>query len=578
LIVYVCAPQWLKGNRWKNHPLQFNVWATVSCPQNNYMGVKHLFTKWMWGLVACYMLGLAACQFAVPLATPPTSEPFLVSPTRMVAPNLAPTEVSLQSPTVGATSAPALASVLTASPTPTPVFYEPAGCWQPPDDYTRVNINGHTINTRTYLMLQQAALLYGGEIDVTGGAIIQGSYSKDDLNNLGAHHGGGAVEISVTRPNSDYVLYTEIEPLIRALRTVGFAAWLRDDGEMGSGSEIYIHAIAIGDNDLSPTAQEQLTGPAGYLRGYDGLPVNNGEPGPDRHGGPLICRWMLEAGYSDLRTPTPIPTPDLPWQERLRQVALAYQASFPEDAEQIARSLNFLEGQAESAENICGPLAAAILRDAGLLPTQPGPVQDLKSYWQARPSENGRPWSLFSERDYEVFHFDTPLAEFDFSAWPLQPADFVYTYASNSGFEHMFIVTEVDADGRAYTVTNQYQAWGNRIWGKMLILRYLLYDPHAPGAGIIYNEWSDRRLGQTGNNGFDVLRKCGLEAGTLYAYTVRPGDTLPELAARFGATLESLAQANPGLDLANLQVGQPLTIPIPTYIPGSPGPVQDRLP
>jgi hypothetical protein len=546
------------------------------------MGFKHLFAKWMWGLVACYILGLAACQFVAPFATSPTNEPLLVSPTWMVAPAqtplLVPTEAPLQSPTLEATSVPAMAFGLTASPTPTPVFYEPAGCWQPPDDYTRVNINGYIINTRTYLMLQQTALLYGGQVDVAGGSIFQGSYSKDDLTNLDIHLGGGAVDISVTRPNSNYVLYTEIEPLIRALRTVGFAAWLRDDGEIGPGSEIYIHAIAIGDIDLSLAAQEQLTGPAGYLRGYDGLPVPSGEPGLDQHGGPLICRWMLEAGYSDLRTPTPIPTHGLPWQERLRQVSLAYQAFFPEDAEQIARSLNFLDGQVESAENFCGPLAAAILRDAGLLPTQPGPVQDLKSYWQARPSENGRPWILFSERDYDVFHFDTRLAEFDFSAWPLQPADFVYTYASNHGFEHMFIVTEVDADGRAYTVTNQYQAWGNRIWGKMLILRYLLYDPHVPGAGIIYNEWSDRRLGQTGNNGFDVLRKRGLEAGTLYVYDIRPGDTLPELAVRFGATMESLIRANPGLDLASLQVGQPLTIPIPTYIPGSSETVQDQLP
>jgi hypothetical protein len=287
---------------------------------------------------------------------------------------------------------------------------------------------------------------------------------------------------------------------------------------------------------------------------------------------------MLEAGYADLRTPTPIPTPGQAWQERLRQAALAYQAYFPEDADKIARSLNFLDGQNESASNICGPLSAAILRDAGLLPAQAGPVQELKSYWQARPSENGRPWNLFSERDYEVFRFDTPLAEFDFSAWPLQPGDFLYTYARDRGFEHMFIVTEVDAEGRAYTVTNQYQAWGNQLWGKILILRYLLYDPHTPGAGIIYNEWSDRRLGLTGGNGFEVLRKRGLEAGSLYAYTVRPGDTLPDLAARFGAMPESLVQANPGLDLANLQVGQPLTIPIPPFPLGSPEPLQGKLP
>ena len=546
------------------------------------MGFRHRSVHWILGLAVCFMLNLAACQGTTPRVTAPTGEPFLASPTWTATPTQVQTSTStaalLQSPQLEVTSVPTQTIVLTANSTPTPVFYEPAGCWQPPDDYTRVSINDYTLNARTYAMLQQAALLYDGEIDVAGGAIIQGSYTTNDLDSLGAHLGGGAVDISVIRPNSQYVPYTEIEPLIRALRTVGFAAWLRDDDEIGSGSGTHIHAIALGDNELSPAAQEQLTGPAGYLRGNDGLPVDSGEPGLDRHGGPLICRWMLDAGYTDLRAPMPISTPGIPWQERLRQAAMAYQASYPEDAEKIARSLNFLDGQTESATNICGPLAAAILRDAGLLPTQPGPVQDLKSYWQASPPGNGRPWSLFSERDYEVFHFDTPLAEFDFTAWPLQPADFLYTYAKDSGFEHMFIVTEVDAEGRAYTVTNQPQAWGNPLWGSMLIPRYLLYDPHLPGAGIIYNEWSDRHLGQTGNNGFDVLRKRGLAAGTLYEYTVRPGDTLPELGARFGASLESLVQSNPGLDLANLQVGQPLTIPIPLYPAVNPEPGINRLP
>jgi hypothetical protein len=537
------------------------------------------FSKLMLGLAVFFMLGLAAYQRAARLSSAPTGESFLVSATWPATPTQPPshTPTPLQTPPLEATSAPTLAFVLPASSTPTPVFYEPAGCWRPPDDYTRVQINDHTINTRTYAMLQRAAMLYSGEIDVAGRSIIQGSYRNNSVDSLGAHLGGGAVDISVTRLNSHYILYNDIEPLIRALRTVGFAAWLREAGEVDSGLEIHIHAVAIGDTDLSSAAQEQITGPAGYLLGNNGLPVTSGDPGPDRHGGPLICHWMLEAGYTDMRTPTPIPTHGTPWQERLRQAASAYQASYPEEAEQIARRLNFLDGRRESAENICGPLAAAILRDAGLLPAQAGPVQDLKSYWQARPSQNGRPWNLFPERDYQIFRFDTPLAEFDFTAWPLQPADFVYTYAKDHGFEHMFIVTEVDAEGPAYTVTNQYQSWGHQIWGNTLILRYLLYDPHSPGEGIIYNEWSNPRLGMTGQKGFEVLRKRGLEAGSLYQYTIRPGDTLPELAARFGAIPESLVQANPGMDLANLQVGQLLTIPIPLYHPGPPEPEQDGL-
>jgi len=80
-------------------------------------------------------------------------------------------------------------------------------------------------------MLQRAAMLYGGEIDVVGRSIIQGSYSNNSADNLGTHLGGGAVDISVMRTNTQYILYSDIDPLIRALRTVGFAAWLREDGE-----------------------------------------------------------------------------------------------------------------------------------------------------------------------------------------------------------------------------------------------------------------------------------------------------------------------------------------------------------
>jgi hypothetical protein len=533
------------------------------------MGVGHRFDKRMWSLVGWFILGMAACQLSPPPSSTAPGKLILVSQTSATTHTQDPpsitTESSHQSLALESTSITTQAPIMAARSTTTTVFYEPAGCWQPPDDYTRVSINNHTLNTRTYAMLQQAALLYDGEIDVAGKAIIKGSYTNNHSDSLGTHLGGGAVDIAVTGPYSSNVLYTEIEPIIQALRAVGFAAWLREDDEMEPGLGIHIHAIAIGDIELSPAAQEQLIGRAGYLRGKDGLPITSGDPGLDLHGNPLICRWMLAAGYTDLRAPTFRSTPGVPWQERLRLAAQAYQAYFPEDAEEIARKLNFLDGRGESAKNMCGPLAAAILRDAGLLPSQTGPVQELISYWQARPSVNGRPWNLFPERDYEVFRFETPLAEFDFNAWPLQPADFVYTYAKDSGFEHMFIVTELDAGGRAYTVTNQYQSWGNKIWGDMLILRYLLYNPQVPGEGIIYNEWSDPHLGRTGYYGFEVMRKRGLEAGSLYAYTVRPGDTLPDLAVRFGTTPESIAQANPSLDLANLQVDQQITIPIPPY-------------
>ena len=88
---------------------------------------------------------------------------------------------------------------------------------------------------------------------------------------------------------------------MHALRAAGFAAWLRDYGELSPDSPYHIHAIAIGDQELSQAAQDQLTGPFGYFRGYTGVPVQNGVPAPDRHGGPVLCQWMLDAGYQDLR-------------------------------------------------------------------------------------------------------------------------------------------------------------------------------------------------------------------------------------------------------------------------------------
>jgi hypothetical protein len=183
--------------------------------------------------------------------------------------------------------------------TPTP---EPFGCLKPPDDYTRVAVNGWTINQRTLAMLAHAQQLYGGEIELTGHAITQGSYHDNGAASFGTHLGGGAIDLSVLRRGTYTVLWDDIPLILRALRAAGFAAWLREYGEVYPGSPIHIHAIAIGDVELSSAAQEQLTGVAGYFRGFSGLPVGAGSsPTPDRYDGPILCQWMIDLGYQDLR-------------------------------------------------------------------------------------------------------------------------------------------------------------------------------------------------------------------------------------------------------------------------------------
>ena len=202
-------------------------------------------------------------------------------------------------PTLTATQTPTLAPSPTQTATPT---LEPAGCQKPPEDYTRIEINGQTINQRTLAMLTHAQELYGGELEITGNAITQGSYTDSLAASFGTHAGGGAVDLSVLREGTYTVLWDDLEPLIRALRAAGFAAWVRDYGELYADSPIHIHAIAIGDQELSPAAEEQLTGEAGYFRGSSGLPVAMyGAPTPDRYGGPIVCQWMIDLGYRDLR-------------------------------------------------------------------------------------------------------------------------------------------------------------------------------------------------------------------------------------------------------------------------------------
>jgi hypothetical protein len=200
-------------------------------------------------------------------------------------------------PTLTATAVPSPTATMLPSSTP-----EPLGCQKPPDDYARAEVNGWTLNQRTLTMLAHAQELYGGEIELTGYAITQGSYHDNGSASFGTHLGGGAVDLSVMRRGTYTVLWDDVVPLIRALRAAGFAAWLRDYGELYADSPVHIHAIAIGDQELSSAAEQQLSGPAGYFRRYSGLPVTEGSaPTPDRYGGPILCQWMIELGYQDLR-------------------------------------------------------------------------------------------------------------------------------------------------------------------------------------------------------------------------------------------------------------------------------------
>lgn len=514
------------------------------------------------GVVTFFFLAACSTTTSLPTATasaPPSAVEITTTlpPSAPPRPTASPSQTPPPSPTASLTPiAPPLALNV--------ADFEPAGCRAPVEDYTQVPVNGWTLNQRTLSMLHYAAELYGGPIDIANAAITQGSYSDNGPASFGTHLGGGAVDISVVEKGSvRRVLYTELEALIRALRVAGFAAWVRDYNELSTGSPIHIHAIAIGDKELSEAAQAQLTGTFGYFYGYSGVPQDSGVPVPDRHSGPIVCAWMKALGYAaptTLAAPTALTPPPPLWQTRLRAAAERYIVTTMTDTQHIAREIDFRPGPNEDASNMCGPLAGAILRDAGLLPPGIGPWNQMKNFWLADPEGDGRPWTFFDRREYELFHFDTATNQFDFSAWPLLPSDFVYTYQGKDGYEHMFIVTEVDAQGRAFSVTNNKRDETTYVAEKVI-----LYDPANAAVGVFKNEWaSSPKIGRTGMKGFDVMRRKGvsLPRGTLYPYVVRPGDTLPLLAIRFQTTLDAILSVNALSDPAHLDVGQMVQIPV----------------
>lgn len=133
----------------------------------------------------------------------------------------------------------------------------------------RTTFSGRTVNQRTRDMLAEARAILGYDLVVT-----QGSYNPGGVGaSAGTHDGGGAVDISVSSLST-----TQRWETVKALRTVGFAAWLRtpDQGPW----PYHIHAIAIGDTDLSIAARNQV---ADYYTGRNGLASHAADNTPEAY-------------------------------------------------------------------------------------------------------------------------------------------------------------------------------------------------------------------------------------------------------------------------------------------------------
>ena len=235
----------------------------------------------------------AATQVESPPATMTPSATLSPSPSSIPLRTETATPLPTEKPAPTETRSPPTVTISPPTATIEPVLTG-VECFTPPEVYQRVQVRGHTLSKRTTAMMENAQLLYGGIGSMY--LVIQGSYAPGLGASFGTHDGGGAVDIWTVDPNNTGVLLGDIDKMVWALRQSGFAAWFRPANMLYQGMYPHIHAISIGDKELSSGAMSQLTGPQGYFRGRNGLP----QPefmGPDPHRGPILCPWMQAQGY-----------------------------------------------------------------------------------------------------------------------------------------------------------------------------------------------------------------------------------------------------------------------------------------
>ena len=203
-----------------------------------------------------------------------------------------------------------------------------------------------------------------------------------------------------------------------------------------------------------------------------------------------------------------------------------------ESANRVALEIDFIEGLNEHSSNMCGPLSISILRRAGLL----GSWVEPRDFWLLNPREDLlSAANVFPEHLYDWFHFNEPLAQFDFINFPLLAGDLLYLHAGpRDTFEHILVVNQVDQFGRAYTISNFFTGNGT------IIEQRMLYDPAHPPVGQ-FRKWADpdirNTIGNTGAAGFRIWRvKDG-------QHLIFPND---EKSRSLRRSLDEIFQSGPG--------------------------------
>ena len=117
------------------------------------------------------------------------------------------------------------------------------------DPYGRTSRrDGVVLNYRTLEMFEITELraITFGPLELS-----QGSYTTANPQSGGTHAGGGALDVRVGGLST-----AQRETVVKELRRTGFAAWLRTPSQ--GDWPYHIHAIAIGDKEMSSQAAQQV--------------------------------------------------------------------------------------------------------------------------------------------------------------------------------------------------------------------------------------------------------------------------------------------------------------------------------
>ncbi len=129
----------------------------------------------------------------------------------------------------------------------------------------RVKIGTIVLNRRSVCMLKEAERIGGFRL-----RLVQGSFNAGGVPaSKGTHDGGGVFDASVRGLTED-----QIRDRVRSLRLAGWAAWHRLSPPF---SAPHIHAVAVGDKQLSSAAKGQVDD---YKKGKNGLKGHGADPGP----------------------------------------------------------------------------------------------------------------------------------------------------------------------------------------------------------------------------------------------------------------------------------------------------------